>query len=184
MTTVRDIITLGLQLARVIPLGRDPKASEIEAGMTILQGMYDGMVTGGMFGRLTDVYVSEDYTAKEGERITADNVTVTIPATVQDEGRVRAPRDLACVSVVTDGVLTNVVHTGGTWEVLTNLALDDTAPFATRGKDGLAALLALYFAEAFGTSLGPAFTRRANEFRGSLSYKLGSTDAPREGVYY
>lgn len=183
-TTCREIITLGLQLARVIPLGKDPKAKESEAGLTIMQGMYDSMVTSGMFGRLTDVYKDTDCTAREGERITADSVTVTIPATITDDGDERAPRDLACVSVVTDGVLTNVVHSGGTWEVLTDLTLDSTAPFASRGKDGLAALLALYFAEAFGTQLGPAFTRRANEFRGSLAYKLGSTDGPREGVYY
>ena len=54
MTTCRDIITLGLQLGRVVGVGRTPRASEAATGLEVLQGMYDGMVANGMFGRLTD----------------------------------------------------------------------------------------------------------------------------------
>lgn len=182
--TCRDIITLGLQLGRVVGVGRTPRASEAATGLEVLQGMYDAMVTGGMFGRLTDIFKSEDYTANEGERVTADNCTITIPDVYTDDGETRAPRDLACVSVVTDGSVTSVVHSGGQWEVMTFLALDDRAPLATRDKVGLAALLALYYVEAFGGELSPMWRTRAMRFQGSLSYKLGSTQPDREGVYY
>lgn len=184
MTTCRDIITLGLQLGRVVGVGRTPRASEAATGLEVLQGMYDGMVANGMFGRLTDVFKDVNYTAKEGERITADNCTITIPDTITDDGDERAPRDLACVSVVTDGAVTNVVHSGGQWEVLSALVLDDRAPFATRDKAGLAALFALYYVEAFGGQLSQMWTRRALQFQGSLSYKIGSTQPVSEGVYY
>lgn len=183
MTTCREVITLGLQLARVIPLGRDPKAKESEAGLTILQGMYDSMFTDGMFGRLTDVYATENYTAQENERIIADNVTITIPDTIID-GDARTPRDLSAIVVLTSTGQRNYVFSGGVWELCHDLTLDSTAPLATRGKDGLAALLAMYFAEAFGTQLGPMWTRRGNVFRGSIAYKLGSTRDIPAGEYY
>lgn len=184
MTTVREIITLGLQLARVIPLGRDPKAKESEAGLTVLQGLYDGFFADGMFGRLTDVYATENYTAQEGERIIADNVTITIPDTVDPDGEVRTPRDLSAIVVITDVTELHYVFSGGRWETCHALTLDSTAPLASRGKDGLAALLAMYFAEAFGTQLGPMWTRRGNVFRGSVAYKLGSTRDTPAGEYY
>ena len=182
--TCRDIISDGLRLGRVVGIGRTPRAAEAAEGLKVLQGMYDGMVANGMFGRLTDVYTAEAYTANEWERITADNATVTVPATIINDGPERAPYDLACVSVVTDGTVTNVVYSGGQWEVLTDLALDDRAPFATRDRAGLAALFALNYVEAFGGQLSPMWTRRALRFQGSLSYKLGSTQPISEGVYY
>lgn len=185
MTTVREIITLGLQLARVIPLGRDPKAKESEAGLTILQGMFDSMFADGQFSSLTDVYVNFAYTAKENERIRADGVTVTKPALIDVEGTTqRTPRDLSAIVVITNAGQENYVFTDGAWIACHGLTLDSVAPLATRGKDGLAALLAMYFAEAFGTQLGPMWTRRGNQFRGSLSYKLGSTRDAATNEYY
>jgi hypothetical protein len=185
MTTVREVITLGLQLARVIPLGRDPKANESEAGLTILQGLYDSMFADGQFSALTDVYATSDYTAKENERIIADSATISIPDTIEVEAdTARTPRDLSAIVVITDVAELHYVFSGGRWEICHGLTLDSDAPLATRGKDGLAALLALYFAEAFGTQLGPMWTRRANQFRGSLAYKIGSTRDIPVGEYY
>jgi hypothetical protein len=178
MTTCREIITLGLQLARVVGMGRDPRAAESELGLTVLQGMYDQMFTGAQFARLTDVYATEDYTAKENERIIADNATITIPDTIDVEsGEPRTPRDLSAIVVITDVTELHYVFSGGRWETAHALTLDSTAPLATRDKVGLAALLAMYLSEAFGPSaaLGPMWTRKAMQFQGSLSYKLGST---------
>lgn len=183
MTTMREIITLGLQLSRVIPLGSNPKAKESEAGLTVLQGIYDGMFADGQFAKLTDVYTTENYTAQENERIHAATATVTLPATV-DEYEPRKPRDLSAVVVISNTGQRNHVFSGGAWETCHGLTLDSTAPLASRGKDGLAALLAMYFAEAFGTQLGPMWVNRGNQFRASLSYKLGSTQSPATADYY
>ena len=171
-TTCRDIITLGLQLARIVPLGREPKAKESTTGLVILQGMYDSMFADGQFSKLTDVYATANYTAKENERIIADNATITIPDTIDD----RTPRDLSAIVVITNLTELHYVFSGGRWETAHALTLDSVAPLASRGSDGLAALFAMYFCEAFGNEpLGPMWTRRGHQFRGSLSYKLGST---------
>ena len=173
-TTCRDIITLGLQLARIVPLGREPKAKESTTGLVILQGMYDSMFADGQFSKLTDVYATANYTAKENERIIADNATITIPDTTDVDGP-RTPRDLSAIVVITNLTELHYVFSGGRWETAHALTLDSVAPLASRGSDGLAALLAIYYAEAFGGALGPMWTRRGHQFRGSLSYKIGST---------
>lgn len=184
MTTVREIITLGLQLGRVIPLGEEPDAAESDAGLTVLQGMYDSMFADGQFSKLTDVYKTVNYEALENERITS-SATITLPTLLDVEyDEPRAPRDLSAVVVITPTGQENYVFSGGAWEECHGLTLDSTAPLATRGKDGLAALFAMYFCEAFGGSLGPMYTRRGNQFRGSLSYKLGSTRDVVAAEYY
>lgn len=184
MTTCRDIITLGLQLGRVIPMGREPKASEAATGLDVLQGMYDGFFANGMFGRLNDVYKDANYTAKEGERIYNDGVTITIPTTITDDGDERAPRDLSAIVVIASGVTTNRVYSQGAWRNCSALTLDSDAPLAERDKAGLAALFAMYFVEAFGGELSPMWKRRALQFQGSLSMKLGSTQPASESTYY
>lgn len=184
MTTCRDIITLGLQLGRVVGVNRTPRASEAATGLDVLQGMYDGFFANGMFGRLTDVFKDANYTAKEGERIYNDGVTITIPTTITDDGDERAPRDLSAIVVIASGVATNRVYSQGAWRNCSALTLDSDAPLAERDKAGLAALFAMYFVEAFGGELSPMWTRRALQFQGSLSYKLGSTQPDRVGVFY
>jgi hypothetical protein len=184
MTTCRDVITLGLQLGRVVGLGREPRAIESETGLTVLQSMYDAMFANGQFARLTDVYATADYTAKENERIVADNATITIPDTIDLNGEVRTPRDLSVIIVVTDVDELNYVFSSGRWELASNLTLDSTAPLALRDNAGLSALFAMYYTEAFGSSLAPMWIRKALQFQGSLSYKLGTTQDVKAAVYY
>lgn len=172
MTTCRDIITRALQQAKIVALGRQPTAKEAEAGMSALQGIYDGWVANGMFGRLTDVTTTEDYTAKEGERIFADGATITLPDTIADDDD-RVPRDLACISV-NDGTWRTWVWTGA-WTELTGLTLDDDAPLSERDSEGLSALLATYLAEGYDTEVGPITLRRGQMFQGGISHKFGST---------
>lgn len=184
MTTCRTIITRGLQMARVVGIGRDPRAAESELGLETMQGMYDAMFAGAMFGRLTDVYKSENYTAKEGERIYNDGATITIPTTITDDGDERAPRDLSAIVVIASGLPTNRVYSNGAWRNCSALSLDSDAPFAERDAIGLSALLATDLAGAFGQELPPMWRMRGLQFKGSLSYKLGSTQPEREGVYF
>lgn len=184
MATCRDIVKRALQQAGIVALGRDPTAKEAEAGMLALQGIYDGWVASGMFGRLTDVYKSADYTAQPGERVFADDATITLPDTVDDTdvGGSRVPRDLSAISV-NDGTWRHWVWTGA-WTELTGLSLDDTAPLAERDQEGLAALLASYLAEGFGGQIGPMTSRRASQFQGSISHKFGSTQPASTAEYF
>lgn len=171
MTTVRDIITAGMQQARIIPLGREPKAKEAERGLWVIQAMYDAMFADGPLGPFTDVYATTDYTAEENERIIADNVTITIPDTIIENGVTRTPKDLTAIIVVTDTTQKNYVFSLGRWQVCDGLTLDSDAPLANRDQQGLAALFAMEFAEMFGAELPPAIMRRALMFKGKIAAK-------------
>lgn len=184
MTTCRTIITRSLQLARVVGIGRDPRATESDLGLEVLQGMYDAMFADGMFGRLTDYYATANYTAEEGQRIIADGATITVPDVITNDGDPRTPRDLAAIAIITDTDELNYVFSGGRWELASNLTLDSTAPLATRDTIGLASLLAIELGATFGKEPLPATIRRGLSFKGSVSYKLGSTQPVREGTYY
>lgn len=174
MTTCRDIISLGLQFARVTALGREPKAAEADAGLVVLQGMYDGWFSGHLFDRWADVYADADYTAEEGDRITAETgVTVTLPDTVEDAdtGETRAVKELAAVVVIQDGLVTNSVYSGGAWQTCSSLGLSNDAPLANRNAGGLAALFAMRFAETFGGQIGPAAMDNGRRFLAALMQK-------------
>lgn len=181
MTTCREIISLGLQLSGVISLGRQPTDKEADTGMMVLQGMYDGMANDGLFCRYTDVYTTDDYTANEGERITANNAAITIPPTIMEDGVERPIKDLASVIVISGGNQANFVYSGGAWETMSALELESPAPLATRGKDGLASMFAMYFADAFGTGISPIQRNRALNFNRTLLSKFGTE---REAVEY
>lgn len=182
MTTCRDIITLGLQMARIVPVGREPKDREASTGLTILQGMYDGYFADGLFGSLTDVYAQSAYTAKEGERVSTDSAAITIPATIDEAGTERAPRELSAIVVVTGGTALNYVYSNGAWEQCSGLALGSPAPLASRSAAGLAALFAKQYCEVFGGALGMETQRMALQFKSSLMHKLGTNQPAVE--YY
>lgn len=175
MTTCRDTVTLALRQARVVGIGRAPRDSEAAEGMIALQSLYDGMFADGPLGPFTDVYATEDYTAQENERIVADNATITIPDTIEEDGVTRTPKDLSAVIVITDTTQKNYVFSLGRWQVCDALTLDDDAPLANRDATGLAALLAIQYAEMFGAQLPPATTQRGMRFKGNISHKF-STD--------
>lgn len=174
MTTCRDIVTLALRQARIVGIGRAPRASEANEGMVALQSLYDSMFADGPLGPFADVYTTEDYTAQENERIIADGATITIPDTIEEDGITRAPTDLSAVIVVTDTTQKNYVFSLGRWEVCDSLTLDSAAPLAARDATGLAALLAIQYAEMFGAQLPPATAQRGMRFKGSLSFKFAT----------
>lgn len=180
MVTCRTIITRALQQATIVPLGRDPTSKEAEAGLSALAGMYEGWVSGSMFGRLKDVYQDADYDAEPGERVYADGYTVTLPLTVENE--TETPRDMAVISVYNGGWVNWLWD--GAWVNLSALTLDSEAPLADRDREGLASALAGYLAEGFGGQIGPQTQRRAARFESSLSLKLGSTQDATAPSYF
>lgn len=186
MPTCRDIITRALRKARVYAAGETPSDDDMEDGLDELQNLYEQWGVGGMFGRLSDVYTNSDYEAAPNERVTVtDSAVVTIPVTVDDDGTDYPPFDLAFVEVIdTVGeTVTRYIYEGGAWVEVSNLALDDEAPLAGRGRSGLAACLAIAYAEEFGASVGPGVARQAGSFRTALSLKAGG-DAQRTAPDY
>lgn len=166
MTTVRDIITQALYRTGVVGLGRSAKDAEAANGLFILQGMIDGWFASGVLGALTDIRVTDDYTAKEFERVYADGATVTLPDTIDENGVVRTPKDLAVI-VIDDGSTRKFVWEGA-WIECTALALGDACPFAGRGKDALACLLAVNWVDTFGGQVTPYVERQARNFHALL----------------
>jgi len=180
MTTCRDIVTLALRQARIVGIGRTPRAAEADEGMEALQSLYNSMFSNGPFGPFTEVYATADYTAKENERIIANGATITIPDTIDNYDTVRTPADLSAVVVVTDVARKQYVFSLGRWETVHDLTLDSSAPLAERDRTGLAALLAMEYAEMYGAQLTPATTQRGLRFKGDLSHKF----KPSEPEYY
>lgn len=176
MATVRDIITQALRRTGVVGIGREAKAQEADSGLFMLQGLIDGWFASGVLGALTDVYSTEDYTANEFERIVTVGASVTLPSTFEEDGKDRAPKDWAII--VANG--TNWLWEGE-WVDCSGLTLGDTCPFATKGQDGLACLLAVYWVDTFGGQVSPAVVQRSREFHGIL---LGNRATATDSVAY
>lgn len=180
MPTCRDIITRALRIGRVT---RNPTAREVDEGLNDLQGIYDGWVASGMFGRLTDVYASQDYEAQPGERVYSNGHTITRATSVDGSEGARAPRDLQAISVY--GTAWQHYIWTGAWTELTGLTLNDEAPLADRDAEGLASLLAITLTEGFRSEgLTPAFVRRGLRFQGGISHKFGSTQDELPGEFF
>lgn len=182
MATCRDIVTRALHMTGVVPREEDPSAAELEQGLTVLQSLYDGWLQGGMFGRLTDVYEPGDYEAEEGQRVFIDSGTATLPATVDDESR--KPRDLVAIEVTDDAGRRAYIWDRNAWVRLDSLAAGDDAPLAERGVNGLAACLALAYADEFGADVRPGVVRQCAAFKTALSFKFGSERAPSTATYF
>lgn len=187
MATVRDVVTLMLRQARIVGVGREPRSAEAERGLEAFQGLLDFWIGNGMFGRLTDVYKTDDYTATEGDRVIAPTaITVTFPTSIVDEGtgETRAPYDLSIVETVLNGTRVVKIYDRTAWVDLLGLTLASDAPLASRGLPGLAACAAQSYVEMFGGSLGPLTQRLGLQFQGMISHKFGSTRPKEAAGYY
>lgn len=194
MATCRSIVTGGLQLLGVYGGGEDPSAEDVATGMSALQSLFDAWVNSGMFGRLNDIYVTADYTAKEHDRVTAaTGVTVTIPTVINNQscwpwgftGSVpqRAPRDLSVIEVSQDGAGTVHLYDRHAWVVINALTLDSECPLSTRGERGLMGCLAFQLQGDFNMQAQPNVVRLASQFRTMISVKYGSTQDPTPVEY-
>lgn len=181
MATCRDIVFRALRMAGIVDREDDPTAAELRDGMTVLQSLYDGWLIGGMFGRLTDVYEAGDYEASEGQRIFIDSGTVTLPSTIDDD---RKPRDLVAIEAHDDNGRQAWIWDRTQWTRIDSLSENDDAPLANRGVNGLAACVAVYYAEEFGAPVSAAAMIQARNFKVALSYKFGSEREVTTGTYY
>lgn len=187
MTTVRDVIGYAFKHGRI---NDTPDADEADDGLVALQSFYDGLITGGMFATLRDVYTTEDYEAEEGDRVIAPaGVTVTFPTTYEDldRGGERAPRDLSVIETIVNGERTVKVWDRTGWVDMLGLTLGSDAPFANRGAYALGAALACSgaFMAMFGdTDISARSERLARGFLGLLSSKVGTTRDEIPGVYF
>lgn len=187
MATCRDIVTRAMRFLGQLAAGENPSDSEADDGMVYLQSAYDRWVSSSMFGRLTDTYVTASRTAKEHENIyAAAGVTITLPATINDCGVARQPRDLACVAVYSTDTTTRTVSIFDQyqWVQINGLGISDTAPLSGRDAVGLAAYVATEMADEYGADLKPATVKLAAHFRAMLSAKLGTTQDRAASEYY
>lgn len=180
MATCRDIVSRALHMARVVDREDDPTAAELRDGLTVLQTLYDQWLVGGMFGRLTDVYESDSYEASEGQRIFLDTGTVTLPTEIDD----RKPRDLVAIEAFDSEGRRAWIWDRTAWVRIDSLADSDDAPLAERGVNGLAACVALNYAEEFGAEVTANVLRQCAAFKTALSYKFGSQRDIVAGQFY
>lgn len=176
MATCRDIITYALRIGKVIGTRAEPTAAEAEMGMVALQSLYDQWRTGGMFGRLKDVYETTDYEAGERQLVTSDGSAITFPVTIDDDSP-RAPRDLALIEANNGSAQVARIYDRTGWIDLLGLTLDDAAPLADRGAYALGAALACSggFITMFGAQIAPEAQRLSSGFIRSLAHSYGST---------
>lgn len=186
MPTVRDIVTRALQGARIVALGRDPKAKEIEYGLDALQSLYMGWVTSGMFGRLNDYLAESNHEAEEGQRIRhSSDYTVTLPTRIDGCDGWRQPYDLAVIETfnTTTSARSVKLWDRDQWVDLLNLTLDSEAPLAHMGMMGLAACLAQMLLP-FGELPMGRVDQQAAQFKSALSLKFGSSRPERVSDYF
>jgi hypothetical protein len=190
MATCLDIITYAMKLAKILPSGGTPSAAETEDGLACLQSLYDGFVTGGMFGELEDVYLDADDTAEEGKRYYVPSGVTLTDATseyIDAYGDTRQPRDLAIYESLTSaGVRAVKLYDRTEWVDLLDLATTDVAPLSGRGAMGLAACLATAgaFIDMFGGEIGPGTALLAGQFVKNIMGKVGSTQDRPGADYY
>jgi hypothetical protein len=181
MATCQQIITSALRKIGVVNEGAPtPNPYDAQVALGVLQGWYFTAMAQGVFGRLTDVTVEDDYEADEFERIlniSDGDVTITLPETIDDCGTTRAPVDLCPVVVVDPGVEPlNYVYDAlvGDWVSLNGLALTDEAPLSSRGPDNFACVLAIAIAEERGQEIGGITAARAAAFVAALTHRNAS----------
>lgn len=185
--TCLDVITYAMRQARIIGLGKEPKAAEAEEGMVALQSLYDEWRTGGMFGGLEDVYLTSDDTAEEGKRYYTAGYTLTVPTSVYVDslGTTRQPRDLTLYESFDGTTQTAKLYDRTAWVDMLGLSLSDIAPMGARNAYGLAACLSTSggFVSAFGAQPGEAVVALARHFLRNVMGKVGSTQDSAGGEY-
>lgn len=180
MATCVEVITAAARRAGVIDRRRSIDSSDAGRLLELLEDQYLQWAAAGMFGRLTDVLVEDDYTAEEQERVvvnTASSVVVTMPATVDDDltGDTRPPKSMAMIMVTSaysDFQETCVYDAGfGNWVKFENLTLGGYAPLSATNKTAVVAALAVKVCDEYGLPVSTLLTREHG--RGMLALTGG-----------
>lgn len=151
MPTCQEVIRAAYRRSGILAAGVNMNASQSAIGLEHLTGLYQNLISGGMFGRAVDYYLdATEYEAKEGQRVfKSQPATVTLPVSVRDActGQMRQPRDGAFITIVDPvaGVPSQNLYdrTIGQWVELSDLTLQDNAPLSGRYEDHLKNLLAV-----------------------------------------
>lgn len=178
MATCRDIITRAYRMIGVVGLSRQPTGAEFEAGLGVLQSIYDRIAQERSY---TAIKTTGDVEAGENQRIITTG-TVTLPAEVVDEvdGQPRAPIDLAFVQYDAGLGWMTFVSDRGQWVSLDNLEDGDEAPLSSRNQEGLSSLVAMELYETYpGAALGQMTMQKARRFQGQFS-----RDTAQEPEYF
>lgn len=168
MATIRDVLTLGLRRARVLPSGSTMSAEEADDGLKFAQSYYDSLFALNHFGVLTPVTATADYTAEAGDFVYADGFTISLPST---------GTDLAAISIM-DSSRANHIFSG-LWQSCSALTLDSYAPLSERSLEGLACAIMGNFSLSFGSeatdslmqATGRSFTASLARFN-NLSFEV------------
>lgn len=190
MATCQEVITPALRkLSKVYEGQPAPIAYDSANALEVLNSLFEETFSRGLFGRLTDVLIEEDYTAGENERIINDSdadVVVTLPGTIDaDEADERAPYDLSVVVVAADTPQFYIYEANkAAWITAYDLSLDDYCPLSSRGRHGLACWLAARLADEYGAEIGPATLREAARFHGALAIKFDSARQATETDFF
>ena len=161
--TIAELIKRAMRRLRVLAAGEDPEGDEQADAVEIIQAMYLSLINAGKQCSLVNDEIDADdltagaYEAEEDTRVQytgSDPATasITLPATItDDDGTVRAPRDLACVIVAGPSGQTWIYEANaGDWVRLDALAVDDNAPLYAHLSEELIALAAVSLADEFG----------------------------------
>lgn len=154
MSTCRDIIRRAYSIAGIRRLGSDPTSAELDAGLTVLQSIYDRIAESRDYRAVLE---SGTYEAGENERITGAT-TVNLPSVIESCDGDRAPKDMAFVQYDIGSGFVTYASDKGTWVALDDLAAGEEAPFSKRNSEGLSALVALEIAETYPGATVGAFT--------------------------
>lgn len=193
MATGVEVITAAARRAGIIDRGRSIDSTDAGRLLELLEDQYLQWAASGMFGRLTDVLITADYTPDEQERVvvnTASSVTVTLPATIDDEftGDARPPKSMALVMVTSaysDFQETLIYDAGlGNWVKLESLTLHNYAPLSATYKTAVVAALAVKVCDEYGLPVSAVLTR---EHGRGMTALVGNYSAERQeavGTYF
>jgi hypothetical protein len=159
MTTCADIITGACRKLGLVAPSGSLTAEQADRGIEGLQALYDELIGKGTLATLTDVYLEDTtYDAGENERIFATAIgttTINLAEGLVDDvtGEHRTVRDgsVVVISELNSDTRATYVFDGhtGKWTSLLDLSASTNAPFATRFKSALEAMLALELADVF-----------------------------------
>lgn len=137
-----------MRMIGALGAGVTPDGQEADDALEAANGLILGLPSVGSALDLREVIISGPYTAGEDERIVnPSDFAVTLPATLQDGGGVRTPRNGArVVDVRSTGAVTSIYLSSSGWERVSGLGLKDTAPLGPEHYTGLCALLAVHLA--------------------------------------
>lgn len=189
MATCRDIIKSAYRRSGVKAAASNINDVQYEVGIELLQDMYYGFISGGMFGRADDVLVeSATYTAAENQRIYVgvDPCTVTIPEVFNDRGVNRRPKAGAfIIHVLYDGTMKAYLWDAWSqaWVLCSSLALDDVAPLGDEYGESIKNLLAVKIADDVGSPVSPLLLRRAATAKMSLASRFSDERVEGKGYY-